>query len=98
MALSFLDGYSNRHPFGAKLRGLLLHLLLPSRVQFSDMHIDAHLRQSAHSRGRRIGKIAREARDGPEILWIGHGYMKRADASIGLAGDVKLPVGDSVVS
>jgi hypothetical protein len=98
MALSLLDGDSNGQPFSSKLGGLPLHFVLPSCIQFSDVHVDTHLRESFYPCGRRVRKVARKAGDGPEILGIRRRYAEGTDASIGLSGDMKFIVGDLVLA
>ena len=55
VAFILLDREVNCVPLGAEHRSLLLHLLDPVGVQFSDVHVDAHLGQRGHALGGGAG-------------------------------------------
>src|SRR6266849_5809129 len=96
--LTLLDAIACDRAIGTKDCGLRLHLAVPHvRIEFADIHENAHLRDRLKFCGAGSPHVSGESRNGHEILRIGCRDMKRRDPPVRRSRDVKLVVLNFVV-
>src|SRR5262249_23501241 len=89
MGLTLFNGRANAVSLRTEHGRLLLDLLNPIRIEFSDVHVNAHLRDGGDTLGSGVWKIAGQASYGQEILRIQRGDVKGTPAAVRHAGNVK---------
>lgn len=96
--LAFFDAIMRDSTLRTQELRLTLHFRVPAMLFiFAHIHEDAHLGDRLEFGRRRLPHVSWKCRDREEIFRTGGRDVKRRDATVGWAGNVKLPVLNLVV-
>src|SRR3984957_3100643 len=96
--LTQLDGIARDRPGRAEEFGFLLHLWMPHVfVILTNVHEDAHFRNSVEFGRAGLPHISRECGDRQEVLRVRSRDVEGGDSAVGWSGDMKFVVLDLVI-